>query len=136
MSGGTTMETVRIRAGDAERETTAATLRDAHAEGRLSMDEFGSRIDATLAATYLDELPPLVADLPVNRTPTPQGKHRSWSPLVLAIGALALLLMVTGHPPFPLLSLALFLFWRRAFRHDRPAGRLTARAAVGPARTA
>jgi Domain of unknown function (DUF1707) len=54
----------RWRAGDADREQVAEALRTAHAEGRLGLDEFGQRLDAAFAATYVDELVPLTADLP------------------------------------------------------------------------
>jgi hypothetical protein len=54
----------RWRAGDADREQVAGALRTAHAEGRLGLDEFGERLDAAFAATYVDELVPLTADLP------------------------------------------------------------------------
>lgn len=58
----------RWRAGDADREQVAEALRTAHAEGRLSLDEFGERLDAAFAATYVDELGPLTADLPPDST--------------------------------------------------------------------
>jgi hypothetical protein len=39
-----------MRASDADRETAADRLRDAHAEGRLTREEFDERIDRTFAA--------------------------------------------------------------------------------------
>ena len=56
----TTRASVRLRAGDAERETTAETLREAHA-GRLDLSEFGERLDVAYAVLYLDELSSLTA---------------------------------------------------------------------------
>jgi hypothetical protein len=52
------------RASDAEREATVARLREAAGEGRLTVEELAERIDAAYAASTLDELEPLTADLP------------------------------------------------------------------------
>ena len=52
------------RASDAEREATVARLREAAAEGRLSVEELATRIDAAYGATTQAELEPLTADLP------------------------------------------------------------------------
>lgn len=53
-----------MRASDAERERIAETLREAVAEGRLDMEEFEHRLDATYKARTHGELEPLVRDLP------------------------------------------------------------------------
>ena len=53
------------RASDAEREETVTRLREAAADGRLTVEELTERIDAAYAATTLAELEPLTADLPV-----------------------------------------------------------------------
>ncbi|MFE7773134.1 DUF1707 domain-containing protein [Streptomyces sp. NPDC057445] len=53
-----------MRASDVERERIAERLRDAVAEGRLDMDEFEQRLDATFKARTRGELEPLVRDLP------------------------------------------------------------------------
>ena len=52
------------RASDAEREATVVRLREAAGEGRLTVEELATRIDATYAATTHAELEPLTADLP------------------------------------------------------------------------
>jgi hypothetical protein len=54
----------RIRASDADRDRVALLLREHHAAGRLSAEEFSERIDAALCAQTLDELDDLLADLP------------------------------------------------------------------------
>ena len=54
-----------LRASDADRDVVAARLRDAHAEGRLTPEEFDQRLDATFAARTMGELAALTADLPV-----------------------------------------------------------------------
>ncbi|MFJ8887517.1 DUF1707 domain-containing protein [Streptomyces sp. NPDC102402] len=60
-----TSENPDMRASDAERERVAETLREAVAEGRLDMDEFEQRLEATYGARTHGELVPLVRDLPV-----------------------------------------------------------------------
>lgn len=54
----------RIRASDADRERTAALLREHLAEGRLNAEEFNDRLDKALAAKTIGELDALLADLP------------------------------------------------------------------------
>jgi hypothetical protein len=54
-----------LRASDADREHVAELLGRAFAEGRLSADEHGERLEAVYAAKTMGELRPLVADLPV-----------------------------------------------------------------------
>ncbi|MEO3978231.1 DUF1707 domain-containing protein [Streptomyces sp. CAU 1734] len=57
-------ELPEMRASDSERERVAERLRDAVAEGRLTMEEFEERLDATYQARTHGELVPLVRDLP------------------------------------------------------------------------
>ena len=54
----------RIRASDADRDRVAALLREHHAAGRLTADEFNERLDKAYAAKTLGELDELLADLP------------------------------------------------------------------------
>ncbi len=54
----------RIRASDADRDRVTALLREHHAAGRLTAEEFGERMDAALNAKTLGELDELLADLP------------------------------------------------------------------------
>ncbi|MET8470503.1 DUF1707 domain-containing protein [Streptomyces sp. NPDC006422] len=65
-----------LRASDADRERVAERLRDALAEGRLDMEEFGERLDAVYQARTYGELAPLTKDLPVVsfvKEPLPEG---------------------------------------------------------------
>ena len=55
----------RIRASDADRDRVTALLREHHAAGRLTAEEFNERIDAALNAKTLGELDELLTDLPV-----------------------------------------------------------------------
>lgn len=57
-----------MRATDADRENVRQILQDAHAQGRLSWDEFDSRTTALLNAQTYNQLTELTADLP-NRIP-------------------------------------------------------------------
>jgi Domain of unknown function (DUF1707) len=54
----------RIRASDADRDRTAALLREHLAAGRLSAEEFHERLDQAYAAKTLGELDQLLSDLP------------------------------------------------------------------------
>ncbi|MGY5058147.1 DUF1707 SHOCT-like domain-containing protein [Streptomyces sp. 900105755] len=53
-----------LRASDADRERVAEVLRDALAEGRLDMEEFEERLEATYQARTYGELTPITRDLP------------------------------------------------------------------------
>jgi len=55
----------RIRASDADRDRATALLREHHAAGRLTAEEFHERMEAALNATTLGEIDGLLADLPV-----------------------------------------------------------------------
>jgi hypothetical protein len=54
----------RIRASDADRDRTAALLREHHAAGRLTAEEFNERLDKVYAAKTLGDLDQLLSDLP------------------------------------------------------------------------
>jgi hypothetical protein len=54
----------RIRASDADRDRTASLLREHHAAGRLTAEEFHERMEAALDAKTLGELDELLEDLP------------------------------------------------------------------------
>ena len=53
-----------LRIGDAEREAAAALLREHYAQGRLTLEEFNQRLDATFAATTQRQLGQISRDLP------------------------------------------------------------------------
>ncbi len=55
----------RIRASDADRDRVTALLREHHAAGLLTAEEFSERMDAALDAKTLGELDELLTDLPV-----------------------------------------------------------------------
>jgi hypothetical protein len=57
----------RLRASDADREAVAERLREAHAQGRLTVEEFSERLDATYASRTHGELVPITEDLPADR---------------------------------------------------------------------
>jgi hypothetical protein len=60
-----------LRASDADRERVAEVLRDALAEGRLDMEEFNERLEATYKARTYGELTPITRDLPVGAVAPP-----------------------------------------------------------------
>ena len=56
-----------VRAGDRDRERTAAQLGQALSQGYLEFDEYEHRLQATFAARNTAELRQLVADLPLGQ---------------------------------------------------------------------
>jgi hypothetical protein len=126
----------RIRASDAEREQFAQIMRAAMTEGRLSLEEGEERLARVYAATYRDELAPLVADLPdggrqalyespEERSEFRKGLRRHISLVAIAAGVLIGLWVLSGAhffwPIFPLLFLWIgvrrHLRWRRWHRY-------------------
>ena len=57
-------DNAKTRASDADRDQTAAALREHLASGRLTIEEFDQRLDQAYAAKTLGELDVLMADLP------------------------------------------------------------------------
>src|SRR4051812_6722700 len=53
-----------VRASDAERDATVDRLREAAAEGRLTLEQLTDRIEAAANAVMRSELVPLTSDLP------------------------------------------------------------------------
>ncbi len=65
-----------IRATDLDRENVRSMLQDAHAQGRLSWDEFDSRSTALMNAQTYDQLTALTADLPGQVPVSPQQGYQ------------------------------------------------------------
>ena len=61
------MTAPRMRAGTTDRQSAVDGLTRHFTEGRLDAGEFDERVGRAYAATHLDELPPLFADLPEDR---------------------------------------------------------------------
>lgn len=59
------------RASDSDREDIVERLREAAAEGRLTMDEFEERMSSAYVARTYGELERLTSDLPVKQSTTP-----------------------------------------------------------------
>jgi hypothetical protein len=54
----------RIRASDEDRDRAASLLREHHAVGRLTPEEFSERLDKVYEAKTIGDLDELLADLP------------------------------------------------------------------------
>jgi hypothetical protein len=63
-AGGHAVPPPEMRIGDADREATAAILREHFAQGRLTLDEFITRLDATFTASTYAEIAHATRDLP------------------------------------------------------------------------
>jgi hypothetical protein len=64
-----------VRASDADRQAAADRLQEAHAEGRLTLEEFEERIERTLAAKTLGDLDVVTRDLPAVAAPLAAPTH-------------------------------------------------------------
>lgn len=62
-----------LRASDADRDQVAEALRQAAADGRLTLTELDERIEQLYAAKTYGELEPVVSDLPGVRLATPEA---------------------------------------------------------------
>lgn len=98
----------RIRASDADRDRATALLREHHAAGRLTAEEFHDRMDKALDARTVGEIDELMADLPAidlyqlpaaslrraapgtRQSLVPRDPHRSASPVRFAPGTAAM----------------------------------------------
>ncbi|WP_203568041.1 DUF1707 SHOCT-like domain-containing protein [Aestuariimicrobium ganziense] len=58
------MSQVPQRIGDAERDAAIEALREHHAKGRLTIEEFDERMQTALSAKVASDLQPLFSDLP------------------------------------------------------------------------
>lgn len=63
-----------LRIGDAEREAATAALREHYAQGRLTYEEFGERLERALSARTGRDLSALGADLPGPLPGGPEGR--------------------------------------------------------------
>jgi hypothetical protein len=112
----------RMRAGDKDRQRVVELLGKHLGEGRLAVEEFDDRVVRAHASTYLDELPPLTADLP-GEPESPRRPSRSPMRVPFAVFVLLFAMLLTvsmvgavihGAPPlFALFLVFLFLRHRR-----------------------
>jgi Domain of unknown function (DUF1707)/Cell wall-active antibiotics response 4TMS YvqF len=71
-----TSETPAIRASDAEREQAVARLREASAQGRLTLEEFSQRVEGAYAAKTHEELDRLTEDVPAVPAEPPEVRRQ------------------------------------------------------------
>lgn len=130
-----------VRAGDADRDQAAETLRHHHQAGRLTDSELEARLEHCYRARTFGELDRLMADLPRPERERHDRRRTGWadrSP-ALIIGALIAAVLACGsligafmhdhygpgghpHPPLFVPVLAAFVVWRLVVRRRRGAG--------------
>lgn len=64
-----TGDSLGLRASDTDRERVADRLREAAAQGQITMDELDERLETAYAARTFGELVPVTADLPASSAP-------------------------------------------------------------------
>ena len=114
-----------LRASHADREQTVGTLKAAFVQGRLTKDEFDTRIGRALTSRTFAELAAVIADLPAARPPSQPPPRRQvstaarwgtsglFTPALLAVAfALAPLRGDGGYEAAGfVLALVYFVFW-------------------------
>jgi hypothetical protein len=117
----------RMRAGDVDRSRVVETLGRHLSEGRLTVEEFDERTTQAHAAVYLDQLPPLLADLPGDPKPPPvRPRPMARRPRVPSVALLVLLALVlpwtvvaVAHGAVPLFAFAVLFLFLRSRRWSR-----------------
>jgi hypothetical protein len=126
-----------LLATDADREAAAAIVRQALAEGSLTVEEADERLGETYAARRHGELQKILVDLPQNRRPKDGSSGHSGriglGPRLAAVVALCALGAVvvagasaSGHAFWPLVPLGFLtmrVFWWRGGWRGRWASR-------------
>ena len=126
-----------IRLSDAEREAAAADLGEHFAQGRLTVDEHGERLEQIWSARTRGEVAPIFRDLPsaYAATPAPRSStqtrpevDRYWSsgprpfrrgvPTPLLV-VLAVLIAVTVLTHLPVVLIGFAVLWFVVLRHRR-----------------
>ena len=125
-----------IRLSDAEREAAAADLGEHFAQGRLTADEHGERLEQIWGAKTRGEIAPIFRDLPSPyATPAPvssassrPGPDRYWNagprpfrrgvPTPLLV-VLAVLIAVTVLTHLPVVLIGFAVLWFVVLRHRR-----------------
>jgi len=134
-----------VRASDAERERTVASLRRAYAAGRLKLDELERRIERAYDADWRSELRALTRDLPfetrVDRRRMATGVDRfqralvrfhAWCYVSFNTALVSIWAWGGGHefwPAFSLVPGGALLLWHN--KGSKAASRRLARAAGG-----
>jgi Domain of unknown function (DUF1707)/Cell wall-active antibiotics response 4TMS YvqF len=77
----------QLRASDAERDRVASVLNDALAEGRITAQEHGDRLERIYAAKTQAELVPVIEDLPApgGQTPTAVSRPEGRAARIIAV---------------------------------------------------
>ena len=86
-----------LRASDDDRDRLVEQLQQHAASGRLSLDEYGERVDRVLVARTHGELAAVVHDLPVESIADAALDHREGArQLIVALLVALLVLVVLG----------------------------------------
>ena len=109
------IERAKMRACDADRDRVVEHLNVAYSEGRLSKDEYDSRLENALAARTYADLDQIVTDLPAVRAP--MMPPVTVAPLVARTNGLAIASLACGLAQFvfgPLATIPAIVFGHMA----------------------
>ena len=111
-----------FRVSDRERQDVIDQLRHHTGEGRLTLDEFESRLDEVLQARTSSDLQKTLRELPPpapRRTSARPGFSRIPVPFMI-LGIVLVLSLTSGHPVFWLIIPLVFFCRPGRRRHDAP----------------
>jgi uncharacterized protein DUF1707 len=94
-----------LRASDDDREKVADRLRHAVHEGRLTTDEFETRLGSALGAKTYGELDSVLSDLPGDRLPAHRSKAHG--PMVTSLAGVGLVIVVATIAVLVIATIAL-----------------------------
>ena len=113
-----------MRASNAEREAFVDTISKASQDGRITMTEADERLSRIYAATFREELPGIVADLPKDTWPADYGRpatqpvprNQTWSTALTVHAAFIAMIAVSAiigwiHSRAPFFWPAFPMFW-------------------------
>jgi hypothetical protein len=86
---------LQVRISDAERQRVTERLREAYAEGRISLDELGQRVETAYSALTRQDLVSITRDLPKVRASHRRPRGR-WRPPRLFLKVSAFLWAIWG----------------------------------------
>lgn len=103
-----------LRASDADRDRVGSVLREHHAQGRLTFEEFQERLESVYTAKTFGDLDAIVADLPeedLYQLPVPARQPAHPAPRTRGYGLGRRVLLVSGWTTWAVVSSINLIIW-------------------------